>query len=841
MHKLYFAALICFLLPGIHLSAQTIISGRVTDSQTDEGIPFATITTKNKTATTDFDGYYKISVNPGDILTATSIGYQKMLTLFDKKDGEEQSLNFELSEAVYTRKQAAAIKRGEKRAFEIMKQVVKFRNSHDKAKLNSYACEAYAKIEMDVDNLKPKVKNNFFFFPMKSFLKKIDTVSEIRPFLPLFIRETVSDIHYTNFPAASREIIKATKVSGIDNINITRFLGSTSSSVNIYSNHITLLDRQFVSPVSKEGLSTYNYFLADSQITNKVKYYRIRFTPKSHNQLTLEGEIWIVASAYAVKRISLGLQHGAEINLVNGISLFNEFTPTSDSIWMLHREKLTIRCMQVGNQPELIARKTVVYKSFVLNEKKKILDSLFHKEGRNAVIRDSSKLRTEAYWTDVREGISTYNAIDTLNKLRSTKVSINVIHLLFSGYFDLGPVSIGNLYSLVGHNAVEGVTFRYSMRTSMALSKDFRFGGYIGYGTDRKNVKYGGEALWFINREPWHYFSATYRNDIVPRANYNYYYTTPTDFFTTSGLRRIENGHPIPAELMAIKELRMNYFREFNFGYSFELGFTHRYLEPLGDFNFNYLTANDALRPNTIITGARVTELSITQRFAWQEKYVSTNFKRFSLGTLYPVVSLQYTIGIKQFMNGDFNYHRLTATVTDNRSLGRAGKLRWSVEAGKVFGNLPFLFLPMPDASETYIMAFNYFNTIQRYQYTADRYVKVIFDHHLDGLIFNRIPGFNKLRLREVYGFKMWWGDLSNTNRTSNYANLAENPANTGLIHLQIADKTPLVEMSAGIENIFRFFRIDAVWRLTHLDPRGSRFSVRYGNFGVRAGMQFQF
>jgi hypothetical protein len=82
---------------------------------------------------------------------------------------------------------------------------------------------------------------------------------------------------------------------------------------------------------------------------------------------------------------------------------------------------------------------------------------------------------------------------------------------------------------------------------------------------------------------------------------------------------------------------------------------------------------------------------------------------------------------------------------------------------------------------------------------------------------------------------------MTAANLTANYANLASNPLNTGLVKVQLADKIPYVEMNAGLENIFTFFRLDAVWRATYLDPRGTRFSFRYGNCGIRLSFHFQF
>jgi len=47
---------------------------------------------------------------------------------------------------------------------------------------------------------------------------------------------------------------------------------------------------------------------------------------------------------------------------------------------------------------------------------------------------------------------------------------------------------------------------------------------------------------------------------------------------------------------------------------------------------------------------------------------------------------------------------------------------------------------------------------------------------------------------------------------------------------LSSLNKGPYVEASAGIENIFKVFRIDAFWRLTYQFPRS------IDNFGLKFG-----
>ena len=47
------------------------------------------------------------------------------------------------------------------------------------------------------------------------------------------------------------------------------------------------------------------------------------------------------------------------------------------------------------------------------------------------------------------------------------------------------------------------------------------------------------------------------------------------------------------------------------------------------------------------------------------------------------------------------------------------------------------------------------------------------------------------------------------------------------------------MEVSAGVENIFKVIRIDALWRLSYLDNKSTNINVL--RFGIRAKLQFEF
>ncbi len=840
----------CFVTPLVMVAQSFTVSGRVTDVQTGAGIPFATVFVKgsNTKSTTDGEGNYKLRLkHSADYIGARCIGY----ILMYKKAAriKEQTINFELVPADSSKKQIAVLKLSRQRALAIVQQAIKRKDAHNIHKLNLYGYEAYTKIETDLVDMNEKFRNRKFFRPFKFVFKDIDSASQIKPFLPFFLSETVSDLYHRKKLFGNREVIKASKITGVADINVSQFLGASFAQTDIYDKYITILKRDFLSPLSEAGLSSYNYYLEDSQVVDHFKCYRIRFIPKSPKLLRLEGEIWITDTSFAIKQINIVVKSSSNINMVSSIGLQNEYVPVADSVWMLKKENVNMNFARFKNTPEMVWRKYAFYRNYLVNANKPDIDSLFHNGRPDIFVRDSAKYRSDKYWQGVRKwaGLTiagdedkVYNMIDTLGGMKRTRNYISLLETVFQGFADFGPISIGNLYDLVGINQVQGWHFKMALRTNHLFSKYVRLGAYVGYGLLDKKVRYGGQALWVIKKYPRISLFASYRYDVTSKPNADWVLTMP-EFFTTYGLRRVENDSFIPLKLLDNREFRIRFSQELKYGYSYWVGFKNQTLQPLQYFNFSYLTAADNLYPNTNINTITNTEFSITQRFAWQERFVGNNFDRLSLGSKFPVLLLEYAFGVKRVIGSEFSYQKLRARISDTRLIGPLGKLRWHIEAGKIFGTVPYLLLPSPNASETYISWWPGFNTIQQYQFTADRYVEAMVDHHLGGLILDRIPGINRLKLREVWSARMWWGDLSAANYTANYANLANNPNNLAEVKVQTADKIPFIEMSAGVENILSFFRLEAVWRVTHLDPDGNRFSVRYGNLGVRLAFEIQF
>jgi hypothetical protein len=189
-----------------------------------------------------------------------------------------------------------------------------------------------------------------------------------------------------------------------------------------------------------------------------------------------------------------------------------------------------------------------------------------------------------------------------------------------------------------------------------------------------------------------------------------------------------------------------------------------------------------------------------------------------SLGTHYPILQAQYTLGIKDIFGSDYNYHKLTVNVDDRIRINPIGYFDYILEYGKVWKPLPYPLLEIHGGNETYIYDIYAYNGMNYYEFVSDEYASVTLAHHFDGFFFNKVPLFRKLKWREVVGGKALVGRVNDQNRQ-----LLIFPNN-----LNALNKGPYFEATAGIENIFKIFRVDAVWRLSYLDkPKALPFSIK--------------
>jgi hypothetical protein len=234
-----FLLVIILCAGSVKLTAQepTKVIGKVTSAATGEVLPFVNVYFKgtNTGATTSFEGEYSLeSKQANDTLVASCVGYKTIyktiqLYHFQQVDISLEPSSTELGEVI--------IVPGENPAEILLKKVVDHKDMNDPDKVDHYQCEAYTKLQIDVNNITGKLMNRKILKPFNFIFDFLDTSSvNGKVYLPVMISESFSDIYFRQFPRERKEIIRATQMSGVENNSVSQFMGNLAQSINIYNN-----------------------------------------------------------------------------------------------------------------------------------------------------------------------------------------------------------------------------------------------------------------------------------------------------------------------------------------------------------------------------------------------------------------------------------------------------------------------------------------------------------------------------------------------------------------------------------------------------------------------------
>lgn len=806
IHLLTFLVITLLLFFGQKANAQsTKVHGRVFDPLTNEAVSFASLIFigTNIGVNADIDGKYSLETSRlVDSIRASFVGYLPA-TLHVIK-GRSQEINFALRVNKFDLAEVE-IKAGENPAIILLRKVIDHKPDNDREKLSAYKYESYNKLEFDINNIGDKFMKKRLFKPFTFIFDYMDTTaSNKKPYLPVFITETVSDVYYQRSPKLRKEIIKGSKVSGVENATVNQYLGDLYSNINIYDNYIYLFGKGFVSPISGVSQLYYKYMLVDSTFIENKWCYKITFHPRRKQELTFNGEIWINDTTFAIRKLNMRITSDANINFIEDLAIVQEYEMVNMQEWMLNREVLVVNLAANETKSKqttgFIGRKTTYYKNFVLNEP---MGEKFFK-GSEIEMKADAMNQNLSYWDSTRGESLTeserkiYAMIDTIKSIPAYKRYANAVKIMATGYTETGWFEIGPLYSFISTNSVEGLRLRFGGQTSNNFSTRLVLSGYGAYGLKDERFKYGGTARFFTSKRPRQFFGLEYKKDIEQLGKSANAFLDDNVFATL--LRRSPSN-----KLNDVEQEKFYFEHEWVEGFSNRLTLIHSEYSPKGNLNYTYYKNDFRTDSSNILNNS---ELSLHIRFAYKERFVSGKVDRISLGSTYPILNLLYSRGIKDLLYSNFSYDKLLFRVEDYFYLGNFGLFSIRAEAGKIFQTLPYPLLFIHPGNNSFVYDKTSFNLMNYYEFVSDQYLSMKAEQHFGGIFLDRIPALRKLKWREVASFSAVSGRLSN----KNLAILANPEAFSDL------SNKPYVEAGIGIENIFKILRIDNIWRLSYLD-----------------------
>ena len=816
----YLILLLVLISP--YLSGQvTKVMGTLTDADTKEPIPFANVYFYGTTigVTSDFEGHYSIETKtPSDSLMASYIGYETQSKRIYK--GRFQEVNFALK-SVNIDLPEVVILAGENPAEILLRKIIENKENNSRNEFKAYQYEVYNKIEIDANNLSERFQNRKILKPFEFIFEYMDTSTvNGKTYLPIFISESLSDFYFRKNPKSEKEVIKAAKVSGIENESMLQFLGDMFQRYNFYDNYITIFQKNFISPVANFGLNSYKYYLVDSTFIGNQWCYKIMYKPRRKQELTFTGHFWVHDTTFAIKSFEMKVAEDANINYVDDLVLSQDFELINDKYWMVVKD-LGIGDFNIVDDTKktlgFFGTKTTTYRNFIFDALK---DNKFYSQPTNIIVDKNAYNKEEEFWDQSRheplskDELTIYHMVDTLKNVPAFKTWVDIFETVITGYYRLEKFEIGPYASLLSFNAIEGARFRIGGRTTAKFNDQFRLDGYIAYGTLDNEIKYGLGFLYLPNKNPRRAIGGKYKHDIEQLGSSPNAFRE--DFFFAALFRRN------PADKLSMtNEYTFYYEHEWFNGLTNQINLIHKEVIPVGDAKIELYNENgDVVEEDNVTTA----EIRLDTRLAFDEKFIIGDFERTSIGTRYPIINLQYGYGIPGFLGGEYEYSRLKISVKQWFNVFNLGWSKYIIDVGKTWGKLPYPFLELHPGNETFFFDEYAFNLINYGEFVSDEYLSVFYTHHFDGLFLNHIPLFRKLKWREVGYVRGVIGTLSEKNKSFN--KLPEN--------MYTLEK-PYYEAGIGIENIFKVIRIDGIWRFSYLDH------YNINNFALFVSLYFTF
>lgn len=837
-----------FLILSQTIGAQTI-TGVVVEEATGDTIPFPSIQyKKEKIATSgNANGRFSIKRLNGEKLTFSAVGYQELTILIGPNTPSEMRITLKTDtkqlKGVTVKSKRSKYSRKNNPAVELMKRVIAAKKRTDLANHDYYQFNKYQKITLAINDIKPSELENEKLKNKKWLLNQIETCPyNNKLILPLSVDETVTRNLYRKNPKTEKSIIMGQNSSGVNDLIETgdilnNVLKDVFTDVDLYDDQIRLLQYPFTSPIGKDAIAFYRYYIVDTVYVDRDKCFHLQFLPNNQQDFGFRGELWILAdSTLHVKRCNLMLPKKSDVNFVDNLQIIQEYTRLPEGEWTLTTDDMFVEMSIAKFLSKAIVIRTTRMSDYAFDE---LPDKLF--KGKTKVLHEANaRMRDETFWDKYRsveltKSESSMDAfINNLSQQKAFKYIIFGVKAFIENFVETGSqnhpskVDIGPINTLISSNFIDGVRTRISAQTTANLNPHWFLSGYYARGWDSRKDYYKGELTYSFNKKeylPREFpkrtltFTSTY--DVCSPSD-KFMHTDKDNVFTALKWTKVD-------KMMFYNRQQLSFEREEEWGFRTTISLKTEENEACGNLLFKPLSMvgnEDAMNgPGKF----RTTEARIEFRYAPDETFINTKQRRLPVNLDAPVFTLSHTTGIKGVLGGDYNYNFTEASIYKRLWLNSWGKIDILAKGGIQWNKVPYPLLIMPAANLSYIVNDETFNLINNMEFLNDRYASLDVSWDLNGKLFNRIPLLKKLKWREWLGIKCLWGTLTDKNNPTLAANAGDHTLMEFPEGSYIMDsKHPYIELIAGIHNIFKIIHIQYVHRLNynHL-PTATKNGVR--------------
>ena len=823
--------------------AQQKITGRVIDED-GFAVSYASVQYRGHkiAVSSDSQGKFSIEKHPGWVLTVSALSYKSQtISVNEKMDFIEVKLkddSHKLNEVVVKTKRGK-YSRKDNPAVELMRRVIAAKKKTDLGNHDYYQYDKYQKITLALNDLKKEQLEGKFFSKRQYLLDQVET----SPYngkltLPVSIDETVSQHIYRKDPKTEKDIIKGQQSNGIGQVIQTGEILNTAlkdafTDVDIYDDYVRLLQYPFPSPIGRTGISFYHYYIEDTVYVERDLCYHLQFIPANSQDFGFRGELYVLAdSSLHVKKCNLYMPHNTDVNYVKNMKIEQEYTRLDNGEWVLSKDDMIAELHVNSMLQDLLVVRNTRLTDYAFDELPKILF-----KGKAKVRHDMDAMnRDEAYWNKYRQVDLTKSEssmdsfIHRMENSKGFKYIIFFVKALMENYveigggtdgkkskFDLGPV---NTY--ISKNFVDGIRLRLAGRTMAALNPHFFWDGYAAYGTKSNDWYTGNIFTYSLNKKKNSPFEFPMRNltfevarDVTSPSDENLLHNKDNFFMTFRAATQ--------DEMFLYHRQKLAFTYETDWGFRFNTSLRFQSNRTVGNLHYYHLDGTEVKK-------IRMTDLNVGINYNPGVTYVNTKQQRLPINLDSPEIGLSHTMGFRGFMGGQYHSNITKLSIYKRQWLGSWGYLDFHAIGQAQWNKVPFPMLILPPINLSYFEQETTISLMKDWEFLNDRQVFWALSWDMNGKLLNRIPLIKKLKWREWFAIKGVWGHLTDKNnpyleKNQGDGRLFKFPKNS-----HVMNDTPYWECVAGVHNIFKFFSVEYVRRLTYLNNNNiDKWGIRFG------------
>jgi hypothetical protein len=811
VRNLIFISLLFF---SISSNSQSV-HGSVFDEKGDL-LPFSSVSVKGTTkgVTANSEGRFQLTLPSGSYtLVCQHVGYAKQERAVTVEQKDEEII-FILSLQKFQLKEII-IKSGEEDpAYEIIRQAIKKRSFYN-SQVKAFQCEAYIKGLVKLRKMPDRILGRKVPEEDKKEMRLDSTGKGI-----IFLSESITKVAMQQPDKMKLEVISG-RQSGSNGFgfNFPTFISLYENNVSMFTSRLN--PRGFVSPIADNALNFYRYKFLGSFFEDGKEINTVRVIPKRSYEPVFSGIIYITDGDWRIHSCDLLLTKTSQLEFLDSLQLIQSYVAVSNNVWRVKNQLVHFNFNQLGI--DAIGNFVNIYSKYNL-------DPTFPKKYFDRVVikyDTSVNKKTTEYWDSIRpvplepEEIKDYKIKDSIyqyerdsllsknniDSLKKQQGSITLKQVFWSGVDRTHYATNGNykwhldpIIKSLQYNTVEGLVVNLNgdiqkyikgWKTNFAITPNIRYGfsdkmlnAWLGINFRTRDWSLDKK----LKREEWNFAGGTRVSQFNKESNIS------TLGNSVSTLIFGHNNLKIYKNIFG----NISFAKRFESGFHFAIDALYEDRIPL-DNTTDFVIINNnksKLTPNYpyLIIPAQFSRhqafiASVDLSVRPGQRYIQFPHSKIAIGSKYPTFAFNYSHGFNNFLGSDVDFDKWKFTISDDINLKLAGAIKYKIAAAGFLNNKKVFIQDYQffNGNESHF-AKEYMSTFQLLPYysaftTSNLYGILNFEHHLNGLLSNKIPLFKKLNWSFLDGANAFYVDKNN-----NYE-----------------------EVFVGVENIFKVLRFDVV------------------------------